>query len=58
MRAIKVFFSKISNSPVVRFTTRPRFGWDEQFQAMAQHGDDQLLDEPIATHWDRSKWKW
>ncbi len=37
---------------------RSRYGWDGQFQAMAQRGDDQLLDEPIATHWDRNKWKW
>ncbi len=43
---------------VIRPTARPRYGWAEQFQAMAQRGDDQLLDEPTTTHWDRSEWKW
>lgn len=43
---------------VIRPTSRPRYGWDEQFQAMVQRGDDRLLDEPTETHWDRSEWKW
>jgi antitoxin MazE len=43
---------------VIRSTARPRYGWDEQFQAMAQRGDDQLLDESTPTQWDRSEWKW
>ncbi len=43
---------------VIRPTARPRYGWDEQFEAMAQHGDDQLLDAPMPTRWDRSEWKW
>jgi len=43
---------------VIRPTARPRYGWDEQFQAMARHEDDQLLDEPTQTRWDRSEWKW
>ncbi len=43
---------------IIRPAVRPRYGWDEQFQAMAQHGDDRLLDEPTPTHWDRSEWKW
>lgn len=43
---------------VIRSTARPRYRWDEQFQAMAQRGDDQLLDAPTPTHWERSEWKW
>ncbi len=43
---------------VIRPATRPRYGWEEQFQAMAQRGDDRLLDEPTTTHWDRSEWTW
>lgn len=43
---------------VLRPVTRPRRGWDEQFLAMAEHGDDKLIDEPISTQWDRSEWKW
>lgn len=43
---------------VLRPVTRPRHGWDEQFRAMAKHGADKLIDEPVSTQWDRSEWKW
>jgi antitoxin MazE len=43
---------------VIRPVSRPRSGWDEQFRAMAERGDDQLLDKPVATKWDRSDWVW
>jgi len=43
---------------VIRPTSRPRHGWDEQFRAMAERGDDQLLDKPVPTQWDRSEWRW
>ncbi len=43
---------------VIRSTSRPRYGWGERFRAMAERGDDRLLDEPIPTQWDVSEWKW
>ncbi len=43
---------------VIRPTARARSGWAEQFQAMAKHGDDHLLDKPAPTKWDRSEWAW
>ncbi len=43
---------------VIRSTSRPRHGWDEHFRAMAEHGDDRLLDGPVLTQWDASEWKW
>ena len=43
---------------LIRPVSRPRSGWDEQLRAMAEHGDDQLLDKPVATKWDRSDWVW
>jgi len=43
---------------VIRAVSRPRQGWDEQFRAMADQGDDQLLDMPVPTKWDRSDWVW
>ena len=58
VRAVKVLFIKIGNSLGIRLTTRPRYGWDEQFQAMTQRGDDQFLDKPTVTDWDRNKWSW
>jgi len=37
---------------------RPRAGWSEAFRAMAETGDDGLLDEPRATRWDETEWEW
>jgi len=46
------------NALVIRSAKRPREGWAEQFKAMAERGDDRLLDEPAATEWDKTEWTW
>lgn len=45
---------------VVRSADRPRAGWDEAFRAMAEAGDDGLLDAeaPSQTEWDTAEWEW
>mgnify|MGYP001484184886 CR=1 FL=1 len=43
---------------VVRSASSPRQGWDAQFRAMAEHGDDRLPDTPVLTEWESSEWKW
>ena len=43
---------------VIRSVSRPRSGWDEQFHAMTEHSDDQLLDKPVPTKWDGNEWVW
>ena len=35
-----------------------RQGWEAQFAAMAEHGDDQLLDQVPATQWEEDEWTW
>lgn len=35
-----------------------RLGWDEAFAAMAEHGDDTLIDDLHISHWDESEWDW
>ncbi len=42
----------------IRSASRPRDGWDKQFRAMAQHGDDRLLNDPTPTQWDTHEWQW
>jgi antitoxin MazE len=44
----------------IRPTRRPRAGWEARFRAMAEHGDDQLLDAlpPSLTRWDEDEWEW
>jgi antitoxin MazE len=45
---------------IIRPVTYPRQGWDEAFQAMAEHGDDQLLDDDLIgqTRWEQEEWEW
>jgi antitoxin MazE len=35
-----------------------RQGWEAQFKAMAEHGDDRLLDDTTSTRWDEQEWTW
>lgn len=45
---------------VIRPAQQPRYGWDEQFRAMAEHKDDTLLDSDNLnlTTWDTVEWEW
>ena len=45
---------------VIRSAQSPRQGWEEQFEAMAQHGDDKLLDGEVLdlSSWDTDEWEW
>ena len=45
---------------VVRPLPSPRAGWDQAFAAMAEVGDDALLDPeaPTGTAWDDQEWEW
>ena len=45
---------------VIRPGKRPRSGWEDQFQRMAERGDDRLLDEETvsSTRWDQDEWEW
>lgn len=48
------------NQIIIRSTTCPRQGWEEAFRAMAEQGDDQLLDRDLIgqTQWDQNEWQW
>lgn len=43
---------------VIRSTSRPRHNWEEQFRAMAERGDDKLLDAATPTQWEQDEWEW
>ncbi len=45
---------------ILRPIVRRRQGWEEQFERMAKHGDDKLLDsEPmLLTEWEDKEWEW
>ena len=43
---------------VVQATRRPRAGWAQAARTMRDRAHDGLLDEPIATRFDRKEWEW
>ena len=45
---------------IVRPLRVRREGWEEQLEAMAAAGDDQVLDEevPNLSEWDEEEWEW
>ncbi len=48
------------NQIVIRPAFPVRHGWEEAFQAMAETGNDEMLDggELILTEWDEEEWEW
>ena len=43
---------------VVRAARGPRAGWSEAAKSQRARGDDELLDAPTATKFDRKDWQW
>ena len=45
---------------VIRPVEKPRQSWAQRFRAMAERGDDKLLDAGALgqTSWDRKEWQW
>lgn len=46
------------NKLIIHSSRHPRQGWDTHFAAMAEQGDDRLLDETLLTQWDEEEWTW
>jgi antitoxin MazE len=49
-----------SNYIVIRPAYHPRDNWEQHFSkmAVADRGDDPLLDQPAPTRWDEDEWEW
>jgi antitoxin MazE len=45
---------------VIRSIRQPRQEWERAFRAMAERGDDSLVDgdSPVPTEWDKNEWQW
>jgi antitoxin MazE len=45
---------------IIRSAKQPRHGWESAFRAMAERGDDELLDKNslTQTRWDEDEWQW
>lgn len=48
------------NQIIIRPISNPRAGWDHSFKAMAENGDDAMIDveETISHSWDEEEWQW
>ena len=48
------------NRIVIRPLTNARAGWDAAFKAMADAGDDAMIDDAdaISNAWDETEWEW
>jgi antitoxin MazE len=48
------------NRIIIRSTKQPRQDWERAFSAMAERGDDALLDKNLLaqTQWDEDEWQW
>ena len=48
------------NKIVIRPISNPRREWDTAFKAMAEEGDDELIDgdTSILNSWDEKEWQW
>ena len=46
------------NKLIIYSGQRTRQGWDAQFNAMAEQGDDRLLDQTPPTQWEVDEWTW
>ena len=49
-----------NGSLVIRPVKKPRAGWAEAFEKMAERGDDALLDGPLPSlsSFDQDEWSW
>jgi antitoxin MazE len=43
---------------VICSARRPRTGWEEQFHAMHEHGDERPIVDLSASTWDEEEWEW
>jgi antitoxin MazE len=43
---------------IIQPGNRARSAWEEQFRAMAEHHEDEFLNEYVQTRWDMEEWEW
>lgn len=56
----EVYMEVHEHELIIRSTHAPREGWSDAYKAMAQNGDDILLDFVAKSHlmWDDNEWEW
>ena len=46
-----------NNEVIIRPVKQVRYNWDKAFKAMAEKGDDKLIELPNSK-WDEEEWAW
>lgn len=48
------------NRIIIRSIKQPRQDWERAFRAMAERGDDEVIDKGLLTQtqWDEDEWQW
>ena len=46
-----------NNELIIKSTKHSRQNWEKAFKAMAENGDDQLI-EFVENKWDEEEWEW
>jgi antitoxin MazE len=56
----EVEMEALDNEIVIRAAKQPRQDWESAFRAMAERGDDELLDKNLETQsqWGQADWQW
>lgn len=56
----EVEMEALDNEIVIRAAKQPRQDWESAFRAMAERGDDELLDKNLESQsqWDQADWQW
>lgn len=51
---------EVQSEQIIIRPTEARHGWSDAFKAMAERGDDAMLDEQVnsTTTWDEEAWEW
>lgn len=43
---------------LIRNAQKPRAGWEEAFKTMAESADDEIVNAPAVSSFDKKEWQW
>ncbi|MGH8770209.1 MAG: AbrB/MazE/SpoVT family DNA-binding domain-containing protein [Burkholderiales bacterium] len=58
--AAEVELESADDRIIIRSARQPRQDWESAFRAMADSGEDEMLDKDLLakTQWDEDEWRW
>lgn len=43
---------------LIRSASQPRSGWNDAFRELSENDDNELIEAPETTDFDKKEWKW